>query len=163
MPVSTVLVFTPSRSHLASMAIESVKPKPMLRSGAPNSTTVCMRSPMPMPDCCVARKSMSRAPDWSLAAIDQSPKRRVPRRTFSATSLPVRRLSSRNCSESVCSGSPVSPRRRFSSVIAELAEAKSVGTEETTALKSSCSPARALPVAPVPMRIESKASSNWPP
>ena len=63
MPVSTVPVFTPSRSHLASMAIESVKPKPMLRSGAPNSTTVCMRSPMPMPDCCVARKSMSRAPD----------------------------------------------------------------------------------------------------
>ena len=62
MPVSTVPVFTPSRSHLASMAIESVKPKPMLRSGAPNSTTVCMRSPMPMPDCCVARKSMSRAP-----------------------------------------------------------------------------------------------------
>ena len=57
MPVSTVEVLTPSFSHLASIATELPKLKPMLRSGAPNSTTVCMRSLMPMPDCWVARKT----------------------------------------------------------------------------------------------------------
>ena len=118
---------------------------------------------MPMPDCCVARKSMSSAPGLVLRGIDQSPKRRVPRRMFSATSLPVRRLSSRNCSESVCSGSPGEPEAPVQLGDRRLAEAKSVGTDGDHALKSSSSPASALPVAPVPMRIESKASSNWPP
>jgi hypothetical protein len=151
---------TPACSSPPSRAMDSSKPKPIVRKLAPELVVLDISSSMDTPVFWLATKNLSSSPAPSSTGTPQFCIAWASASAFFLPSPPIISVTRESGAARSCSVLPLVPRFEFSAAMIPPSPSASAGIFLNTALKSPFSPSSSSPTAPVPIAMPSYTPSR---